>query len=226
MEEIIKLKNISKGYQLGKVLVPVIHGIDISIKEGEFIALMGPSGSGKSTLMNMIGCLDVPDEGQYFLEGSDVSNLSEDSLSDVRNNSIGFIFQNFNLIPDLTVLENIAIPSLYAGKDDRQRATELAQKLGIGDRISHYPNELSGGQKQRVAIARALINNPKIILADEPTGNLDSHSSSEVMETLKALNEKEGKTIILVTHDAFTAGFASRHINLKDGVISHESPPF
>ncbi len=220
MEDIIELKNISKGYQLGKTLVPVIHGIDISIKKGEFIALMGPSGSGKSTLMNMIGCLDVPDEGQYFLEGSDVSNLSEDSLSEVRNNSIGFIFQNFNLIPDLTVLENIAIPSLYAGKEDRRRATELAQKLGIGDRISHYPNELSGGQKQRVAIARALINNPKIILADEPTGNLDSHSSSEVMETLKTLNEKEGKTIILVTHDAFTAGFASRHINLKDGMIA------
>jgi len=220
MEDIIELKNISKGYQLGKTLVPVIHGIDINIKEGEFIALMGPSGSGKSTLMNMIGCLDVPDDGQYYLEGSDVSKLSEDSLSEVRNNSIGFIFQNFNLIADLTVLENIAIPSLYAGKEDRQRATELAQKLGLGDRISHYPNELSGGQKQRVAIARALINNPKIILADEPTGNLDSHSSSEVMETLKALNEKEGKTIILVTHDTFTAGFASRHINLKDGAIA------
>ncbi|HBI34219.1 MAG TPA: macrolide ABC transporter ATP-binding protein [Candidatus Moranbacteria bacterium] len=219
MEDIISLKNISKGYQLGKTLVPVILDIDMNIKKGEFIALMGPSGSGKSTLMNMIGCLDIPDSGQYYLEGNDVSKFSEDSLSEVRNNSIGFIFQNFNLIPDLTVLENIAIPSLYAGNEDRQRARELAEKLGIGDRISHYPNELSGGQKQRVAIARALINNPKIILADEPTGNLDSHSSSEVMEALKSLNEKEGKTIILVTHDAFTAGFASRHINLKDGII-------
>lgn len=219
MDDIIKLKDISKGYQLGKNIVPVIHAVDIDIKNGEFIALMGPSGSGKSTLMNMIGCLDVPDDGQYYLDGKDVSKLSEDDLSEVRNNKIGFIFQNFNLIGDLTVLENIAIPSLYAGKEDRLRARELAEKLGIGDRISHYPNELSGGQKQRVAIARALINNPKIILADEPTGNLDSHSSSEVMETLKMLNEKEGKTIILVTHDAFTASFASRYINLKDGLI-------
>ena len=219
MEDIISLKNISKGYQLGKNLVPVILDIDMNIKKGEFIALMGPSGSGKSTLMNMIGCLDIPDSGQYYLEGNDVSKLSEDSLSEVRNNSIGFIFQNFNLIPDLTVLENIAIPSLYAGKEDKQKARELAGKLGLGDRIHHYPNELSGGQKQRVAIARALINNPKIILADEPTGNLDSHSSAEVMEALKALNEEEGKTIILVTHDTFTSSFASRHINLKDGVI-------
>ncbi|KKP99965.1 MAG: ABC transporter ATPase [Candidatus Moranbacteria bacterium GW2011_GWD1_36_198] len=170
MEDIISLKNISKGYQLGKNLVPVILDIDMNIKKGEFIALMGPSGSGKSTLMNMIGCLDIPDSGQYYLEGNDVSKLSEDSLSEVRNNSIGFIFQNFNLIPDLTVLENIAIPSLYAGKEDKQKARELAEKLGLGDRIHHYPNELSGGQKQRVAIARALINNPKIILADEPTG--------------------------------------------------------
>lgn len=219
MEDIIKLKNISKGYQLGKTSVPVIHDIDLNINEGEFVALMGPSGSGKSTLMNMVGCLDVPDSGQYFLDGKDVAGFSEDALSEVRNNLIGFIFQNFNLIPDLTVLENIAIPSLYAGKEDKQKALELAQKLGIGDRVSHYPNELSGGQKQRVAIARALINDPKIILADEPTGNLDSHSSAEVMKALKELNENEGKTIILVTHDSFTAGFASRHVNLKDGLI-------
>ncbi|QQS60918.1 MAG: ABC transporter ATP-binding protein [Candidatus Moraniibacteriota bacterium] len=219
MENSIYLKNVSKGYTLGKTLVPVIHTITISIQNGEFIALMGPSGSGKSTLMNIIGCLDVPDTGEYYLEGMDVSKLSEDSLSEIRNDLIGFIFQNFNLIPDLTVLENITIPSLYAGKEDKQKAIELAKKFGIHDRISHYPNELSGGQKQKVAIARALINNPSIILADEPTGNLDSHSSSEVMETLKILNEKEGKTIILVTHDTFTASFASRHINLKDGVI-------
>lgn len=219
MSNIIELKNIYKGYKLNKEVVNVINGVDVNIEDGEFIVLMGPSGSGKSTLMNIIGCLDNIDKGRYFLAGKNISAFSEEELSDVRNNKIGFIFQNFNLIADLTVLENISIPSLYAGKEDKKRAAELAQRLGIGDRLEHYPNELSGGQRQRVAIARALMNRPEIILADEPTGNLDSRSAREVMEILKEMNQKENKTIILVTHDEFTASFAQRRINLKDGLV-------
>lgn len=219
MSNIIELKNIYKGYKLNKEVVNVINGVDVNIEDGEFVVLMGPSGSGKSTLMNIIGCLDNVDKGIYYLAGKNISAFSEEELSDVRNNKIGFVFQNFNLIADLTVLENISIPSLYAGKEDKNRAVELAQRLGIGDRLEHYPNELSGGQRQRVAIARALMNQPKIILADEPTGNLDSRSAQEVMEILKEMNEKENKTIILVTHDEFTASFAQRRINLKDGLV-------
>ncbi|XLQ20727.1 MAG: ABC transporter ATP-binding protein [Candidatus Moraniibacteriota bacterium] len=218
MEKLISLQKIHKGYQLGKNFVPIIKGVDIEIVKGEFIVLMGPSGSGKTTLMNVLGCLDVPEKGKYFLDGQDVSHMSEDELSEIRNKHIGFVFQSFNLIPDLTVLENVSLPSLYAGNEDIDKAKKILEEIGLGERLEHQPNELSGGQKQRVAIARALINSPDIIFADEPTGNLDSKSGKEVMEIFRKLNEG-GTTIILVTHDAFTASFASRTIDLKDGLI-------
>ncbi len=218
MENIISLKEVHKGYQLGKVFVPIIKGVDVEIKKGEFIVLMGPSGSGKTTLLNVLGCLDTPEKGDYFLNNDNVAKLSEDELAIVRNKYLGFVFQSFNLIPDLTVLENVSLPSFYAGNEDIFKAKEILKKIGLGERFDHRPNELSGGQKQRVAIARALINDPEIILADEPTGNLDSKSGKEVMSIFKELNDS-GKTIILVTHDDYTASFASRRINLKDGLI-------
>ncbi len=218
MKKLISLQKIHKGYQLGKNFVPVIKGVDIEIDKGEFVVLRGPSGSGKTTLMNVLGCLDVPEKGKYFLDEQDVSRMSEDELSEIRNRYIGFVFQSFNLIPDLTVLENVSLPSLYAGSEDVDKAKKILTEIGLGDRLEHQPNELSGGQKQRVAIARALINSPDIIFADEPTGNLDSKSGKEVMEIFRKLNES-GTTIILVTHDAFTASFASRTIDLKDGII-------
>lgn len=222
MSGIILLKNIHKGYKLGNNFIPIIRGVDLEIKKGEFVALMGASGSGKTTLMNVLGCLDVPDQGEYFLSGKDVSKMGEDDLAEARNRHIGFVFQSFNLIADLTVLENVALPSFYADNEDEERARMILNKIGLGERIAHYPNELSGGQKQRAAIARALVNDPDIILADEPTGNLDSSSGKEVMAIFKQLNE-EGKTVILVTHDDFTAGFASRHIHLKDGLILQDN---
>ncbi len=221
MEKLISLKNIHKGYQLGSTFIPVIKGIDMEIGRGEFVALMGPSGSGKTTLMNVLGCLDTPEQGAYFLDGKDVSRMEEDELAEVRNEHIGFVFQSFNLIPDLSILENVSLPSFYAGSEDIAKAQEILEKIGLGDRLHHYPSELSGGQRQRVAIARALINDPEIILADEPTGNLDSQSGQDVMQIFKQLNE-EGKTIILVTHDTFTSSFAARHINLKDGILVKE----
>ena len=217
-ESLITLKDIHKGYQLGKNFVPIIKGVNMKVFPGEFVVLMGPSGSGKSTLMNILGCLDVPDKGEYFLNGRNVARLSEDELSEVRNKYIGFVFQNFNLIGDLTVLENVALPSLYAGQEDLPKARKILKDIGLQSRLYHHPNELSGGQRQRVAIARALINNPKIIFADEPTGNLDSKSGEEVMRIFQDLNQ-QGVTIILVTHDPYIASFASRTINLKDGVI-------
>ncbi|MDP1884348.1 MAG: ABC transporter ATP-binding protein [Candidatus Moranbacteria bacterium] len=219
MEKIIKLRNIHKGYRLGKNFVPVIQGVDMEIARGDFVALMGTSGSGKTTLMNVLGCLDIPEKGEYFLNDRDVAGMDEDELAEVRNLNVGFVFQSFNLIADLTVLENVSLPSFYADNEDIGKAEDILHKVGLGQKINHYPNELSGGQRQRVAIARALINDPGIILADEPTGNLDSVSGQEVMNIFKRLNE-EGKTIILVTHDEFTASFASRHIYLKDGIIA------
>jgi putative ABC transport system ATP-binding protein len=221
MEKLISLQQVHKGYQLGPTFIPIIQGIDMEIGRGEFVALMGPSGSGKTTLMNVLGCLDTPEQGAYFLDGKDVSRMEEDELAEVRNEHIGFVFQSFNLIPDLTILENVALPSFYAGSEDIVKAQEILKKIGLGDRLQHYPSELSGGQRQRVAIARALINDPEIILADEPTGNLDSQSGRDVMQIFKQLNE-EGKTIILVTHDETTSHFASRHINLKDGILTKE----
>lgn len=218
MKEIIALKSVHKNYQLGKTSVPIINGVDVSIRQGEFVSLMGPSGSGKTTLMNIIGCLDVPTAGEYLLDSRDVAKLSEDDLSLVRNEYIGFIFQSFNLIADLTVLENVTLPSLYSGFENIERGREILKTVGLSERMDHYPNELSGGQRQRVAIARALINDPDILLADEPTGNLDSVSGKEVMELMRTFH-RQGKTIVLVTHDEFTASFAEREIHLKDGMI-------
>ena len=222
MKKLISLKNIHKGYQLGKNFIPVIKGVDIEIEKGEFIVLMGSSGSGKTTLMNVLGCLDTPEQGKYFLDGQVVSQMSEDELSEIRNKYVGFVFQSFNLIPDLTVLENVSLPSLYAGNEDVKGAKKILGEVGLDDHLEHYPNELSGGQKQRVAIARSLINGPDVILADEPTGNLDSKSGKEIMHIFKKLNDK-GTTIILVTHDEFTASFASCIIKLGDGVIERDA---
>src|SRR3989339_1650144 len=200
---IIKLENVWKIYKMGKVEVPALRGLNLEIKKGEFVAIMGPSGSGKSTAMNMIGCLDVPTKGRIFLEGQDISKLSESDLAQIRGKKIGFIFQTFNLILTLSALENVALPMIFQNitKEERvKRATELLEMVGLGDRINHKPNELSGGQQQRVAIARSLINNPEVILADEPTGNLDSKSASEIIDILKGLNDL-GITIVMVTHE-------------------------
>jgi putative ABC transport system ATP-binding protein len=219
---IIQLENLEKDYILGEVVVHVLRGITLEIYPSEFVAIMGASGSGKSTLMNIIGCLDHPTRGRYILNGEDVSNLSKNALAKIRNRTIGFVFQNFNLLPSLTSLENVGLPLLYAGVNKKQRdeiSASLLKKLGLGDRMKYFPTQLSGGQQQRVAIARALSNNPKIILADEPTGNLDSQSSEEVMQMLKKLHEEEKRTIILVTHDPNVASHADRIIHIKDGKI-------
>lgn len=217
---IIQLKNIKKSYFLANKEYPILLGISLTIKNGEFVALMGPSGSGKSTLMNIIGCLDVPTGGNFIFYGNDISSFDKDKLAETRNSKIGFIFQNFNLLNRYSALKNVALPSFYAGEENLKVAQEMLVSVGLEDRINHKPNEMSGGQRQRVAIARALMNQPDIILADEPTGNLDSKSAKEVMLVLKKLNQKDKKTIILVTHDNFTASFAKRKIFLKDGLIS------
>jgi len=224
MQKIIELQNIRKNYFLNKQVIEVIKGVSLSIQRNEYITLMGPSGSGKSTLMNIIGCLDTPTSGNYFLNRNDVSKLNDNQLADVRNKQIGFIFQQFNLLPRLTALENVALPLVYAGvskKERTQRALEVLEKVGLADRSHHKPNELSGGQNQRVAIARALINNPTLILADEPTGNLDSKTSNEIMEAFDALHAS-GNTLLIVTHEENIAAFAKRVIRLKDGVIESD----
>lgn len=218
-QPLINLKNITKSYYLANQEFPILHGIDLAIHTGEFVCLMGPSGSGKSTLMNIIGCLDTPNTGEYFLDNDNVANFNKDQLAEVRNKYLGFVFQNFNLLPRQSALKNVSLPSFYAGEENSSRAKELLSKLGLGDRINNKPSEMSGGQRQRVAIARSLMNDPDIILADEPTGNLDSKSAKEVMEILSKLNKEDNKTILLVTHDDFTASFAKRIINLKDGKI-------
>ena len=217
---IIQLKNIKKSYFLANKEYPILLGISLTIKNGEFVALMGPSGSGKSTLMNIIGCLDVPTGGNFIFYGNDISSFDKDKLAETRNSKIGFIFQTFNLLNRYSALKNVALPSFYAGEENLKVSQEMLVSVGLEDRINHKPNEMSGGQRQRVAIARALMNQPDIILADEPTGNLDSKSAKEVMLVLKKLNQKDKKTIILVTHDNFTASFAKRKIFLKDGLIS------
>jgi putative ABC transport system ATP-binding protein len=214
---VIKLSGIKKSYCLAKKEFPILFGIDLVIKQGEFVGLMGPSGSGKSTLMNIIGCLDSPSSGEYFLDNQNIAKLSKDELAEIRSRKIGFVFQNFNLLPRLSVLKNVALPSFYTGEENFSKAKQLLTKLGLTERLNNKPSEISGGQRQRVAIARALMNNPQIILADEPTGNLDSKSAKEVMMILKELNQKEKRTIVLVTHDDFTASFASKIIKLKDG---------
>ncbi|MEN8252959.1 MAG: ABC transporter ATP-binding protein [Patescibacteria group bacterium] len=216
---LIDLKEITKSYYLGNQEFPILHGISLRINQGEFVCLMGPSGSGKSTLMNIIGCLDTPDDGKYFLDQENVAKLNKDQLADIRNKYIGFIFQNFNLLPKQSALKNVSLPSFYAGEENLNKSRQLLKRVGLEERINNKPSEMSGGQRQRVAIARALMNDPKLILADEPTGNLDSKSAKDVMEILKQLNEKEGKTILLVTHDKLTSKFAKRMVRLKDGKL-------
>lgn len=218
---VITLEGITKTYVNGKLTVPVLHGIDLSIYEGEFTSIMGPSGSGKSTFMNILGCLDRPSSGSYRLDGEEVAHLGDDELAYVRNKRIGFVFQSFNLLPKLTALDNVALPMVYAGVSKAERtarASQLLTNLGLGTRLDHMPAELSGGQRQRVAIARALANDPAIIMADEPTGNLDSKASLDVMHIFTELYQ-EGRTIILVTHEPDIAEYAGRNVVLKDGLI-------
>lgn len=225
MEPVILLHDVKKNYFLGKVTIEVLKGISLSIGKAEYVALMGPSGSGKSTLMNIIGCLDTPTNGEYILAGQAVSGMADDSLADVRNQEIGFVFQQFNLLPRLTALENVALPLVYAGvakKERTRRAKDVLEMVRLSDRSHHKPNELSGGQNQRVAIARALINNPSIILADEPTGNLDSVTSGEIMDIFGQIHTA-GNTVVLVTHEEDIAAHAKRIIRLKDGVIETDT---
>ena len=222
---ILKLEHIYKDYIQGKLTVPVLKDVSLHVEEGEYVAIMGPSGSGKSTLMNIVGCLDRPTSGTYELAGEDVLSLNENKLADVRLNQIGFVFQNFQLLPKLSALDNVALPLIYAGvkkKERRKRAQIALERVGLGDRLHFVPNQLSGGQKQRVAIARAMVNNPKILLADEPTGALDSKSSHQVMELFEELN-KEGVTVIMITHDAGVAKCAKRIVDIFDGEISERT---
>jgi len=221
MAGIIQLTDISRTYLIGAVEIPALKTISLNIEKNEYVALIGPSGSGKSTLMNILGCLDTPSGGTYILNGQNVSNLTDNDLAAIRNKEIGFVFQTFNLIPRMTSLENVALPLVYAGvpkKERLQRAADVMTSVGLGDRMDHKPNELSGGQRQRVAIARALVNNPAIILADEPTGNLDSKTSFEIMDLFEILYEK-GNTVIIVTHEPDIAAHSKRIVRLKDGII-------
>lgn len=225
--ELIELKELSKTYDLGEVKVHALRGVNITIRKGEFLALIGPSGSGKSTLMNTLGCLDRPTGGTYFLDGISVGTLNKDALAGLRNKRIGFVFQNFNLLSRTTALDNVEMPMLYdpstSRRQRRKRATELLTRVGLGDRLDHTPNQLSGGQQQRVAIARSLVNTPAILLCDEPTGNLDTRTSREIMAFFRELNKSEGLTIILVTHDLEVARQADRAIVLVDGEVIEDT---
>ena len=225
MSLVIKIRNITRDFPLGNEVVKVLKGIDLDIERGEYVALMGPSGSGKSTLMNLLGCLDTPTSGSYELNGKDVSNMSDDELAEIRNKEIGFVFQTFNLLPRTTALENVALPMVYAGasKSERtERAKEVLTNVGLADRMDHKPNQLSGGQRQRVAVGRALVNKPSIILADEPTGNLDSKTSEEIMNLFNEIH-KAGNTVILVTHEEDIAENAHRIIRLRDGIVESDT---
>ena len=220
----IEIKNVTKSFQMGDTKVEVLKDISLKIDRGDFVAIMGPSGSGKSTLMNILGCLDTPSKGDYILNGTNVSQMTDNELAEVRNKEIGFVFQTFNLLPRSTSLDNVALPLIYAGagkKERDERATQALENVGLGNRITHKPNELSGGQRQRVAVARALINNPSIILADEPTGNLDTKTSIEIMGLLEEIHSK-GNTIILVTHEEDIAQHAHRIVRMRDGLIEKD----
>ena len=226
-EPIVKLENVWKIYQLGKVELIALKGISLDVTRGNFVSIMGPSGSGKSTLLNMIGCLDVPTKGKVLLNGKDVSKLTEDQLSQLRGKTIGFVFQTFNLMPHLTALENVMLPMVFQGKSLEQRkkrAKQLLMSVGLEKRINHQPDELSGGERQRVAIARAFANNPEIVIADEPTGNLDSVTGKKIMQLLKQFHKKEKKTIIVVTHDPNIADYSEEIFYIKDGetIINHQ----
>ncbi len=221
---LIELKNLVKIYEIGAVSVPALRGINLNVERNEYIAVMGPSGSGKSTLMNILGCLDTPSDGVYMLNGVNVSTMSDDELAEIRNKEIGFVFQTFNLLPRADALHNVELPLIYNGTPASKRrklAEEALERVGLADRMHHKPNELSGGQRQRVAIARALVNNPSLILADEPTGNLDSRTGEEIMEIFENLHEA-GNTIILVTHEEYIAEHSDRIIRLRDGVIERD----
>lgn len=222
---LLSIKEIKRDFKLGNEVLHVLKGINLTIEKGEYVALMGPSGSGKSTLMNILGCLDTPTSGQYILNGKDVSKMTDGELADIRNKEIGFVFQTFNLMPRTTALDNVALPMVYAGfgKEKRhERAKEVLELVGLSDRMTHKPNELSGGQRQRVAVARALVNSPSIILADEPTGNLDSKTSHEIMKLFNEIHQK-GNTVILVTHEEDIAQHAHRIIRLRDGLIDSDT---
>ncbi|MBE3126770.1 MAG: ABC transporter ATP-binding protein [Candidatus Atribacteria bacterium] len=224
MSKVIQIEQLKKTYHLGKVEVEALRGVSFEINSGDFVSIMGPSGSGKSTLMHIIGCLDYPTEGKYFLSGQDVSKLNDNQLALFRNQKIGFVFQQFNLLPKATILKNVELPLTYNNthsKNKKRLAVQALEEVGLGDRLKHRPNEISGGEKQRVAIARALINHPSIILADEPTGNLDSKTGGDIMEIIKKLHD-DGNTIILVTHEAEIARYGKRIIYLKDGVIDRD----
>jgi putative ABC transport system ATP-binding protein len=224
MDKVIEIQNIVKNYQVGSVIVRALRTVSINIERNEYVAIMGPSGSGKSTLLNLLGCLDTPSSGSYILNGTDVSKMEDDFLAEIRNKEIGFVFQTFNLLPRYSALENVTLPLIYAGisKADRERvAIKTLEQVGLADRMTHKPNELSGGQRQRVAIARALVNNPSIILADEPTGNLDSKTSIDIMGLLDEIH-RNGNTVILVTHEEDIAKHAARIIRLFDGEVSQD----
>jgi putative ABC transport system ATP-binding protein len=224
MNNVIEIQDIVKNYQVGSVIVRALRSVSVNIEKNEYVAIMGPSGSGKSTLMNLLGCLDTPSSGSYILNGTDVSKMEDDYLAEIRNKEIGFVFQTFNLLPRYSALENVTLPLIYAGvaKVDREKmAKQTLEQVGLGDRMTHKPNELSGGQRQRVAIARALVNKPSIILADEPTGNLDSKTSIDIMGVLDDIHKK-GNTVIVVTHEEDIAKHAARIIRLFDGEVSQD----